>query len=110
MHNINFIRENPIEFDNFMKNRGENPIAKKIIDIDKEKCKKISQGVAPFFEKDLEKTLQKGLKKELEISDDVSMIKTCDYVFVTVGTPQKSDGSIELSMIKKVVNVIATNL
>tara|TARA_A100001037_G_scaffold173113_1_gene155399 strand:- start:313 stop:1416 length:1104 start_codon:yes stop_codon:yes gene_type:complete len=38
------------------------------------------------------------------------MIKTCDYVFVTVGTPQKSDGSIELSMIKKVVNVIATNL
>ena len=80
------------------------------IDIDKEKCKKISQGVAPFFEKDLEKTLQKGLKKELEISDNISMIKTCDYVFVTVGTPQKSDGSIELSMIKKVVNVIATNL
>ena len=50
------------------------------------------------------------MKKELGISDDVSMIKTCDYVFVTVGTPQKSDGSIELSMIKKVVNVIATNL
>ena len=37
MHNINYIRENPIEFDNFMKTRGENPIAKKIINIDKEK-------------------------------------------------------------------------
>ena len=36
MHNINYIRENPVEFDNFMKTRGENPIAKKIIDIDKE--------------------------------------------------------------------------
>ena len=28
MHNINYIRDNPIEFDNFMKTRGENPIAK----------------------------------------------------------------------------------
>ena len=37
MHNINYIRENPVEFDNFMKNRGENPIANKIISIDKEK-------------------------------------------------------------------------
>jgi len=80
------------------------------IDIDKEKCKKISQGVTPFFEKDLEKTLQKGLKKQLEISHEISMIKTCDYIFVTVGTPQKPDGSIELSMIKKAVNVIGTNL
>tara|TARA_B110000014_G_scaffold263181_1_gene259105 strand:+ start:149 stop:1459 length:1311 start_codon:yes stop_codon:yes gene_type:complete len=80
------------------------------IDINKEKCKKISHGIAPFFEKDLEKTLQSGLKKQLEISHEVSMIKTCDYIFVTVGTPQRSDGSIELSMIKKVVNVIGNNL
>ena len=37
MHNINFIRDNPVEFDNFMKTRGEKPIANKIIEIDKEK-------------------------------------------------------------------------
>ena len=80
------------------------------IDIDKEKCEKISNGIAPFFEKDLEKTLQKGLKRYLEISHDISMINTCDYIFVTVGTPQKSDGSIELSMIKKVVKRIGKNL
>ena len=65
------------------------------IDIDKDKCKKISHGVAPFFEKDLEKTLRNGLKKQLEINDDISLIDDCDYIFVTVGTPQKSDGSIE---------------
>ena len=34
MHNINYIRENPTEFDNFMKTRGEKPIASKIIEID----------------------------------------------------------------------------
>ena len=37
MHNINYIRENPIEFDNFMKTRGEIPISEKIIEIDKKK-------------------------------------------------------------------------
>ena len=37
MHNINYIRENPVEFDNYMKSRGESSISKKIIDIDKQK-------------------------------------------------------------------------
>jgi|TARA_B100001105_G_scaffold234860_1_gene209673 UDPglucose 6-dehydrogenase len=80
------------------------------IDIDKDKCKKISHGIAPFFEKDLEKTLRNGLKKQLEINDDISLIDDCDYIFVTVGTPQKSDGSIELSIIKRVVSAIGQNL
>ncbi len=35
MHNINYIRENPTEFDNLMKLRGENPISSKILEIDK---------------------------------------------------------------------------
>ncbi len=39
MHNINFIRDNPVEFDNLMKLRGENPISSKIIEIDIEKRK-----------------------------------------------------------------------
>jgi len=39
MHNINFIRENSIIFDNAMKQRGERIISKKIIEIDEEKRK-----------------------------------------------------------------------
>ena len=34
MHNINYIRENPVEFDNFMKSRGEKSISQKIMDLD----------------------------------------------------------------------------
>ena len=37
MHNINYIRENPTEFDNAMKIRGEKPISSKILEIDKTK-------------------------------------------------------------------------
>ena len=70
------------------------------IDIDKKKCQVVSKGNSTFFEPDLEKTLRKGLKNGLEISDDFSLIENCDYVFVTVGTPQKTNGEIDLSMIK----------
>ena len=37
MHNINYIRDNPTEFDNAMKLRGEEPISSKILEIDKTK-------------------------------------------------------------------------
>ena len=37
MHDINFIRENPVEFDNLMKTRGVEPCSKNIIKIDAEK-------------------------------------------------------------------------
>lgn len=80
------------------------------IDVDKEKCNKISNGISPFFEPGLEKTLKNGLKKKLVISEDFSLIQNCDMIFVTVGTPQKSDGSIELSMIKKAVLTISKNI
>ena len=76
------------------------------IDVDVKKCKKICNGITPFFEPDLEKILKIGLKKKLIISDDFSLIKDCDMIFVAVGTPQKSNGAIELSMIKKAVTSI----
>ena len=83
--------------------KGNNVVG---IDIDIEKCKKIRNGVSPFFEPDLEKILRIGLKKKLIISNDFSLIKDCDMIFVTVGTPQKSNGAIELSMIRKAVTDI----
>ena len=76
------------------------------IDTDKKKCMEISNGRVPIYEPDLEKTLKIGLKKSLNISDDFSSIKNSDMIFVTVGTPQKINGEIELSMIKKAVKSI----
>ena len=76
------------------------------IDTDKKKCIEISKGRVPIYEPDLEKTLKIGLKKSLKISNDFSTIKNSDMIFVTVGTPQKINGEIELSMIKKAVKSI----
>ena len=71
------------------------------VDIDKLKCAEIYQGNPTFFEPHLEKTLRSGLKKNLVITNNFSLIKNCDYIFVTVGTPQRENGAIDLSIIKK---------
>ena len=76
------------------------------IDTDNQKCLEIRNGILPLFEPDLEKTLRIGLKKKLTVSNNFSLIKNCDMIFVTVGTPQKSNGAIELSMIKKATTTI----
>ena len=76
------------------------------IDADENKCKDIQKGKSPFFEPDLEKLLKIGLKKKLKISTDFSLVKNSDIIFVTVGTPQRANGSIELSMIKSAVKSI----
>ena len=80
------------------------------IDVDKEKRKKISNGISPFFEPELENLLKIGLKKKLQISNNFSLIRDCDFIFVTVGTPQNANGSINLSIIKKAVSKIGENL
>ena len=80
------------------------------IDIDKEKCEKIRNGMSPFFEPELEKLLKNGLKKKLKIVSDFLLIQNCDFIFVTVGTPQNTNGSINLSIIKKAISKIGENL
>ena len=80
------------------------------IDVDEKKCKKISEGISPFFEPDLEKTLKNGLKKKLEIKSDFALVKDCDLIFVTVGTPQNRTGAIDLSIIKKAIETLGKNI
>ena len=76
------------------------------IDLDKEKCSKIAKGIPTFFEPDLKKTLKKALKKNLLVTDKLSSINDCDFIFITVGTPQKKNGEIDLSFIKTVVRSV----
>ena len=76
------------------------------IDSNSKKCSKIAKGIPTFFEPNLEKTLKKALKRKLLITNKLSSINNCDFIFVTVGTPQKKNGEIDLSMIKIVTNDI----
>ena len=76
------------------------------IDSDRKKCSKIANGIPTFFEPNLENTLKKALKEKLIITNKLSSASNCDFIFVTVGTPQKKNGEIDLSSIKAVVRSV----
>ena len=73
------------------------------VDSDRKKCSKIVEGIPTFFEPNLENTLKKALRKNLSVTDNLSSISGCDFIFVTVGTPTKKNGETDLSFIKTVV-------
>ena len=80
-------------------------------DSDSAKVSKILTGKAPFYESELDGTLKTALKNGLKITTDIHPIVTeCKLIFIAVGTPQREDGSIDLTMIKTVVRGIGKNL
>ena len=83
MHNIDYIRKNPTEFDNAMKLRGEKPCSSKILEIDEDKRNaqtllqnllaeknKLSKevGILKSTNKDVSKILKKMEKTKIESS------------------------------------------
>ena len=72
--------------------------------------KKIQDGITPFIEPRLEKILKIGLNKKLKISAKFKEINNCDLIFVSVGTPQLFDGSIDLSNIKSVAKTLGKEI
>jgi len=92
-----------LSFGSVLASKGHSVIG---VDIDKEKLKKIKRGEIPFYEPGLQSILKKSLKKDLKISSSISDVEKCSLIFVTVGTPQKRNGEIDLTMIKNVTDKI----
>ena len=82
MHNINFIRENPTEFDNYMKQRGEHPISNKILELDKVK-------------RETQTVLQNLLAERNSISKNIGKLKS-----------ENKDASSEMSKVDEIKNKI----
>ena len=72
------------------------------IDKNKNKCNSIINKKIPFYEKDLDVYIKRGFKNGLRIQSNFFEIEKCDIIFICVGTPQKNNGDIDLSMIKDV--------
>ena len=81
------------------------------MDSDFQKIEKITSKKSLFFEPKLESFLKKALSKSLEISSDIEkIVKNCDLIFLTVGTPKSKSGFIDLSMIKNASKNIGISL
>jgi UDPglucose 6-dehydrogenase len=69
------------------------------IDLDQAKLKSIREGSVPFVEEGLESLLKSSIRKGLFLpgSDYNEAIQSSEMTFLTVGTPSRPDGSIELA-------------
>ncbi|MCS3918908.1 UDP-glucose/GDP-mannose dehydrogenase family protein [Fervidibacter sacchari] len=81
-------------------------------DSDAKKVETIAQGKSPFYEPELEPLLQKNLAAgRLRVTNDVGeAVRASDILFVCVGTPQRPDGSADLSQVEAVIRTVAENL
>jgi UDPglucose 6-dehydrogenase len=72
------------------------------IDIDEERIDHIRKGNAPIHEPQLDTMLKNAVKdKLLEATTDITYVADTDTTFLTVGTPSRLDGSIDLRFLKK---------
>lgn len=82
-------------------------------DVDPEKTTKINQGIPPFHEPGLQEKLKTSLKNKLLkciTGQAEQAISETDLTFVTVGTPSKPDGSINLQYIENASHEIGKAL
>src|SRR5712664_760182 len=71
-------------------------------DIDHEKVEQIRKGRAPLHEPQLDSILRKAAKdKLLDATTDMSSAADTNTTFLTVGTPSRLDGSIDLTFLKQ---------
>jgi len=71
----------------------------------------ISKGKVPFFELKMKELLDITLKKQFFVSNDLkNAVINNDIIFISVGTPSKSDGSVDLSYVKKVCQEIGETI
>ncbi len=79
------------------------------VDNDKEKTEKLKKGIIPIFEPGLEELIRTNVReKRLMFSTDLESAVKCSQVcYIAVGTPQKEDGSCDLSAVFEVAKNIA---
>ena len=72
------------------------------VDVDEKRIEELRKGVPPFHEPQLQQMLKTAVrKKRMEFTTDASSVSDSSTVFLTVGTPSKDDGSIDLTYVKK---------
>jgi UDPglucose 6-dehydrogenase len=81
-------------------------------DVVKDKIDKASRGIPHIYEPGLEELLKANLKKgNISFTHDLDKaIQSSDVLFVSVNTPQKEDGSADMTFVESVSRKIAENL
>ena len=82
------------------------------IDIDEQKIEKMRKGISPIYEPGLTDMMQRNLKtgRLSFTSNHREALRKADVIYIAVGTPEKEDGSADLSYVEQVCKDIAWNI
>lgn len=82
------------------------------IDIDEQKVNRMREGFSPIYEPGLDELMKKNILEERLFFhvDHKAGFENSDVIIIAVGTPQKEDGSAELTYIVQAAKDIARNL
>ncbi|UYZ21789.1 UDP-glucose dehydrogenase family protein [Mesobacillus jeotgali] len=80
------------------------------VDIDEKKVAIMRAGVSPIYEPGLEELMQKNMQSLHFTTDYQEAYKDADVVFIGVGTPEKQDGSANLTYVYGVAEQIAESI
>ncbi len=82
------------------------------VDKDEKKILKLKKGVIPIYEPGLEELVKRN-QKEKRLSFTTSFkeaIPNSEIIYIAVGTPEKKDGTVDLSFVLAVAEEIAENI
>jgi UDPglucose 6-dehydrogenase len=81
------------------------------VDIDDKRVEQIQQGKAPIYEPQLDSMLKTAVRKKLLVAtSDISQAANAGSIFLTVGTPSRNDGSIDLTYIERAIEELGRAL
>ncbi|MCM1495699.1 MAG: UDP-glucose/GDP-mannose dehydrogenase family protein [Bacteroides sp.] len=80
------------------------------VDIDQEKVAIMRRGIAPIYEAGLEALMQEHMERLTFTTDFQSAYENAEVIFIGVGTPEKKDGSANLTYVYRVAKQIAESV
>ena len=82
------------------------------VDIDRNKLDFIREGISPIIEEGIRELIEEAMRSgRVEVTDDAAYaIQNTDVSFVCVGTPSNSNGSQDISAIKRIIAQIGEAL
>ena len=82
------------------------------VDIDENKVELMKSGISPIYEQDLEELMKKNYKEgRLNYTTNYKdAYKNADFIFIGVGTPERTDGSANLDYVYSVAKQIAESI
>lgn len=80
------------------------------VDVDENKVEIMKQGISPIYEPGLSELMKESMNNLTFTTDYQMAYKDAEVIFIGVGTPEKKDGSANLSYVYTVVKQIAQSV